>query len=117
MLLNYIKNIFTSKCCHEEAKSKNCKYCPDCGKRVVRKWAIIKCKSCGHYRKPQIDIYETVKPEKKYCFFCGSEKWVAHNYYDTNIPDSLKSISLVKVNDFEKQDFGSLTGKTKIWIN
>lgn len=115
--LEYLKSIFRLKCSHNTAGNKNCKYCPDCGKKVVCRWIVIKCKSCGHYRTPLIDRAANIKPAKKYCFFCGSDKWTNHNYYEATIPDSLKSISARHIEAEEEHKFGSLTAKTKIWVS
>ena len=118
-LLTFLKKFLNIKCSHSAAIIQNCKYCPDCGKKIVPEWIIIKCKSCGHYREPSINYSDEIKPLKKYCFYCGSSEWTTQSYYEPNIPDSMKSIS-IKRNRAEERytsNFGNLTTKTKIWVS
>jgi hypothetical protein len=114
--LKRIKDLLGVKCTHRKAMFENCKYCPDCGKKVVTKWALIRCEFCGHYRKAMLDVFGGVKPKAKYCFYCGSDRWRAQNYYRENIPDSLKALSVIKV-ETEALKFGSLTERTRVWIS
>ena len=118
-LQKYFKNLLNIKCTHSSAKMKNCKYCPDCGKKIVHKWIVIKCRLCGHYRKPLIDLFEKIKPVKKYCFHCGSDKWGYQYYYESFIPDRMKLISVKKIQTEKEYNnkFGALTENTKIWIS
>jgi len=116
-LLQYFKELLTDKCAHNGAKTKNCKYCPDCGKKVEFKWVTVKCDFCGHYRKPVTDWQNKLKPEKKYCFYCGSDNWSYQNYYESNIPDRMKTIAVKKIAPDKEYKFGSLTCKTKVWIS
>lgn len=113
----YFKKIFLPECTHKSAKRKNCSYCPDCGKKVACKWIVIECKGCAHFRKPSIDRLGNIKPLKKYCFHCGSDKWGVQNYYESIIPDSLKTIAFKHVETQNPPQFGSLTGKTKVWVS
>ncbi|HSA06822.1 MAG TPA: hypothetical protein P5556_06560 [Candidatus Gastranaerophilales bacterium] len=118
-LLENFKNIFKINCNHFSARAKDCKFCPDCGKKIVSRWILIKCQACGHYRKPVIDSFGKIKPLKKYCFYCGYTRWKPENYYEPTIPDSLKSIAIKKIETEKKQNlnFGNLTKKSKIWID
>ena len=116
-LFKYIKNILRLKCSHSGALTRNYKYCPDCGKKVAYKWVVIKCKACGHYRKPLVDWLGKIKPMKKYCFHCGSDGWDVHNYYEKTIPDSMKPIAVKQLDPRKQYRFGELTQKTKIWIS
>lgn len=111
-----IKDLLGVKCSHRRAMFENCKYCPDCGKKIMFKWALIRCQFCGHYRKAVFDVFGRVKPKAKYCFYCGSDKWRSQTYYKDNIPDSLKALSVMKI-EAETLKFGDLTGRTKIWIS
>lgn len=113
----YLKNLFCHECAHKSAKRKNCNYCPDCGKKVNCKWIVIECKACAHFRKPLIDCFGQIKPVKKYCFHCGSDKWATRNYYESIMPDSLKTIAFKHVETEPPPEFGALTGKTKIWVS
>lgn len=116
-IVEYFKSIYNIKCSHSTACSENCKFCPDCGQRVVYRWIVIKCGRCGHYRQPVFNWLKEIKPSSKYCFFCGSDKWTVENYFQTNIPDGLKSIAMKKFEPQQERRFGSLTGKTKVWVS
>ena len=116
-IIQSFRNLLTGKCNHSAAITENCKYCPDCGKKVEFKWAIVKCDSCGHYRQPVLGWKNKLKPEKKYCFYCGASKWSIQNYYEANIPDRMKAIAIKKVILDKEYNFGELTAKTKIWIS
>lgn len=111
--------ILDKKCSHSSAAAKNCKYCPDCGKKIMHKWVVIKCRLCGHYRKPVLDIFERIKPAKKYCFNCGADKWNYQYYYESTIPDRMKAISIKKIQTEEeyKNRFKSRDSQTRIWIS
>ncbi len=113
----FYKKLFYRECKHTAAHIGNCRYCPDCGKHIEAKWVTIKCDGCGHYRKPIIDKSGKTKAANKYCFYCGSIKFSLQNYYETNIPDRMKAISLKKIEAIKDYSFGSLTEKTKIWIS
>lgn len=116
-LLSSVKNLFLFKCSHKAAFSKNYRYCPDCGKKLYYKWIIIKCKKCGHYRTPAIKENKEIMPDKRYCFYCGSDKWTYYKYYEETIPESLKLISSLFLEEEEKYNFGSHTKKTKVWVS
>lgn len=112
----HIKNFLRVRCTHRRAMFENCKYCPDCGKKVIQKLALIRCQFCGHYRKAVLNLFGGVKPKAKYCFYCGSNKWRAQNYFRENIPDSLMALSVMKI-EAESLKFGDLTERTKVWVS
>ncbi len=107
------------KCNHSSVKNDRCNYCPDCGSKIIIKWVNIKCKQCGHFRKPKKQSFLNLKPIRKFCSYCGSDKWGYQYYYDSNIPDKLRTISVKKIvteipDNFE---FGSMTSHTNIWVD
>lgn len=111
--------ILNKKCNHSSAIARNCKYCPDCGKKIVHKWVTIQCNLCGHYRKPETSLLGRIKPVKKYCFNCGATDWSYQYYYESTIPDKMKEISLKQAHTQQEHDnrFLSSDRKTRIWIS
>lgn len=110
--------LMRGKCTHSAAKAKNCNYCPDCGEKIVQKWAIIRCKTCGHYRKPVIDNFNKIKPAKKYCFNCGSITWDVQYYFESTIPEKMKVIAVKQVfKDEENNIFKTKESNVKIWLS
>lgn len=114
----FLKSLFKINCTHSSANKEICKYCPDCGKKIAHKWVVVRCRLCGHYRKPLLDSIGKIKPVKKYCFFCGSNKWEFRYYYDNYIPDKMKLIAIKKIQTEDEliNKFGKLTEKTKVWV-
>lgn len=111
--------ILEKNCKHNSAMMRNCKYCPDCGKKIIHKWVTIKCRVCGHYRKPAFALLGKIKPVKKYCFNCGSEKWDYQYYYESTIPDRMKTISLKQIQTVEEFNnrFKTQEENTKVWVD
>ncbi|OGI01533.1 MAG: hypothetical protein A2Y25_03445 [Candidatus Melainabacteria bacterium GWF2_37_15] len=111
--------VLDMNCDHSSAKAKNCNYCPDCGKKIVHKWVTIKCRECGHYRKPTLDIFGRIKPVKRFCFNCGSDKWNYQYYMESTIPDKMKVISIQKIQTEEEHNsrFKNINRQTKVWVS
>jgi len=111
--------ILNRNCTHKSAILKNCKYCPDCGEKIFHKWVTIKCRGCGHYRKPAYDIFKNLKPAKKYCFNCGCDKWNFQYYYESTIPDKMKLVSVKQIQTEQEYNerFKNPYQKTSVWVN
>lgn len=48
-------------------------YCPDCGKEIEISWIILRCKCCKNKRRARV-IFNSIKPEDKYCVKCGTSE-------------------------------------------
>ncbi len=117
LLLN-IEDFFGIQCQHRAVKNYNCSYCPDCGKKVAVRWVSIKCKQCGQLRKASNKNLFSITPKKDFCFNCGSSKWMYQYYYDSNIPDKLREISVKQVVTRNENPFRDtrIDFDTKIWV-
>lgn len=114
--LSSVEKFLKLKCDHQSAENSDCNFCPDCGKRIETKWLSIKCQKCGHLRTAK-KSNESIIPEKHFCFNCGSDRWGYQYYYDYNIPDKLKEISVKQIVEVEENPFDkSNDNSTKIWV-
>lgn len=117
-ILANIENLMGINCKHRAVKSENSNYCPDCGKKVVIKLVCIKCRQCGHLRRAVNKKFSGIIPKRKFCSYCGCKKWGFQYYYDSNIPDKIREISVKQVfldkeNPFTVQNINK---NTDIWI-
>lgn len=117
-LMTKIEKFLGMECTHNSVKRDGQKFCPDCGKKVTVKHVCIKCMECGHLRNPVKSDGQTIKPEKKYCSFCGSSQWTYQYYYDSTIPDKLREISVKQVIEDKENPFAynETDNFTDIWI-
>ena len=118
-MFSIAQKLFKTKCTHKSAKNGNCNYCPDCGKKVEAKWINIKCSKCGHIRAAKKAPSEKILPEKDYCCNCGSKMWSLYYYYEYNIPEKLKEISVKKIEEVEDNPFKSAPDitQTRVWVD
>jgi len=117
ILIN-IENSLGIKCVHESVKNDSCNFCPDCGKKVNVRWVSIKCKQCGHLRTAVNKSLQSIVPKKDFCCYCGSDKWAYQYYFDSNIPDKLREISVKQVVTVKENPFrdNNINFDTKIWV-
>jgi len=115
ILIN-IENSLGIKCAHESVKNDSCNFCPDCGKKVTVKWVSIKCKQCGHLRTALNKGLNSTK--KDFCCYCGSDKWAYQYYFDSNIPDKLREISVKQVVTVKENPFrdNAINFDTRVWV-
>lgn len=113
-----IEELLGIKCPHRSVKSDSCNFCPDCGKKVKVRWVSIKCRQCGHLRTAANKNSHSIAPKKDFCCYCGSSKWDYQYYYDSNIPDKLREISVKQVVTHKENPFkdNKINVQTDIWI-
>lgn len=74
LLLRWVISFFnTSKIClHTNVNplSPYDNFCPDCGKRVVAEWHIIRCNDC-HSKRSGYYLFDRFVPYEKFCKRCG----------------------------------------------
>lgn len=46
-------------------------FCPDCGYRVLMRWTLCRCRTCGSKRHPKIQLDGRISPMYRYCQHCG----------------------------------------------
>lgn len=46
-------------------------YCPDCGYKVLLRWTLCRCRTCGSKRHPKLGMDGRVSTLYKYCQHCG----------------------------------------------
>jgi len=117
-ILAKISKFLGVDCTHKSVRDDRFKFCPDCGKKVVVKQVCIKCMECGRLRKAVKPDYKNILPAKKFCTFCGSSKWTYEYYYDANIPEKLREISVKQVTEDKENPFiyNHADNYTDIWI-
>ena len=117
-ILSKIEKIFGIQCEHKSVMNYNYKFCPDCGKKVTIKHVCVKCMQCGHLRSAIISGAKNISPRKEYCRFCGSGDWTFEYYFDSNIPDKLREISVKLVIEDKDNIFAARNADnfTNIWI-
>ena len=117
VLIN-IENFLGIKCTHQSVKNSRCNFCPDCGEKIVVRWVSIKCKQCGHLRAAVRRNFHLIFPKKNFCFYCGSDKWVHQYYFDSNIPDKLREISIKQAVTDKENPFktAQVNTYTNIWV-
>jgi predicted RNA-binding Zn-ribbon protein involved in translation (DUF1610 family) len=118
LLINIENFLGIIKCTHRSVKNYSCNFCPDCGQKVIVRWVSIKCRQCGHLRTAGNKNLNLIVPKKIFCCYCGSDKWSYQYYYDSNIPDKLREISLKQVVIEKENPFkdNNINVDTKIWI-
>lgn len=114
--MSNIQEFLNIKCPHKSAENKDCNFCPDCGKKVTAKWTSIKCNQCGQIRAAKKNAVNSIIPEKNFCGNCGSESRSYRYYYDYNIPDKLKEISVKSIVEFEENPFLASEFSTQILV-
>lgn len=117
ILIN-IENFLGIKCTHPSVKNDSCNFCPDCGKKIILRWVSIKCRQCGHLRTAQNKNSYSIVPKKDFCCHCGSDKWGYQYYFDSNIPDKLREISVKQVVTYKENPFSdnNIHAYTNIWV-
>lgn len=72
MLFSFFKN--HKKCSHRKLTPLTFgDFCPDCGKKIEISWMILRCKCCNSKRKARV-IFNTIRPEDKFCSKCGDSE-------------------------------------------
>ncbi len=117
-LLTKVEKFLGVECTHKSVNNYSCKFCPDCGKKVVIKLVSIKCMECGHLRTAVNSGYNHIVPQKEFCCFCGSSEWSYQYYFDSTIPDKLREISVSQVMEDKENPFRfeNTDNFTNVWV-
>lgn len=46
-------------------------YCPDCGYKVLLRWTLCRCRTCGSRRHPKLGADGRISALYRYCQHCG----------------------------------------------
>lgn len=117
-ILANVEKFVGIKCTHRSVKSDSCNFCPDCGKKIIARWVSIKCRKCGLLRTAKKSGLHSIVPKKNFCAHCGSAIWGYQYYYDSNIPDKLREISVKQIIENKENPFiyNNIGSDTKIWV-
>lgn len=115
----WINSLFAPKpvCKHSNINplSVHDSYCPDCGKRIMFEWYIIKCSDC-YTKRSGYHLFEEYTPHYKYCKRCGS------NNFEVEVKQELHffeySYASFKIKEVDKYTEASYHKKsqTKVWL-
>ena len=87
-----------NKCAHVNISAfESGKYCPDCGRQIVIKWYLLRCKCCNSKRAAFLHNRKIISTEK-HCVNCGEhsyylEEILKPNYFDVNYAVAMKEIA------------------------
>lgn len=90
-------------------------FCPDCGKRVVAEWHIIRCDVCDTKRNG-FYLMDRFVPYMKYCKRCGSDEYKLEIKENINFFDYSYAAFKIKAphNPYNSKEN---TSKTKVWVD
>jgi len=109
-LLYFFKN--KSECSHPDITPENSgKYCPNCGKRVIIEWYLIRCSCCNTKRYGAL-VNGSIVPYDKFCFNCGESEYYTEKLSKVSFYDIDYAVIIKKVDNTTQ----SFIEKTQIWV-